>query len=147
MTTEVLRLLDVHVEVEGPPLLPRVCALHVLEVPVVSPRGKMFIRLVHVGQHLPLVCDPHDLPAVVPAGESDLGLDEAGEGAGVEHHVVLVHGAVQAHAAEHEVDGEVCELTDRAGEDYTGLVCRLAACTDVSNTGTFVRNLEPNRIR
>ena len=62
MTAEVLRLLDVHVEVEGPPLLPRVCALHVLEVPVVSPRGEMFIRLVHVGQHLALVCDPHYLP-------------------------------------------------------------------------------------
>ena len=43
MTAEVLRLLDVHVEVEGPPLLPRVCALHVLEVPVVSVCVKMCV--------------------------------------------------------------------------------------------------------
>ena len=71
---------------------------------------------------------------VVTAGESNLGLYEAGEGAGVQHHVVLVHGALQADTAEHEVDREVGELTDGAGEDYTGLVCRLAACTDTSNT-------------
>ena len=125
MTAEVLRLLDVHVEVERPPLLPRVGALYVLEVPVVGPGGEMFIRLVHVGQDLVLVGDPHDLPPLVPAGEHDPGLDEPGEGAGVQHDVVLVHGAVEADAPEHEVDWEFDELTDRTSEAYTGLVCRL----------------------
>ena len=52
-------------------------------------------------------------------------MDEPGEGAGVQHDVVLVHGAVEADAPEHEVDWEFDELTHRTSEAYTGLVCRL----------------------
>ena len=116
MTAEVLRLLDVHVEVEGSPFLPRVGTLDVLEVPVMGPGGEVFIRLVHVGKDLVLVGDPHDLPPLIPAGEHDPGLDEPGEGAGVQHDVVLVHGAVEADAPEHEVYWELDELTDRTSE-------------------------------
>ena len=67
---------------------------------------------------------------VVTAGESNLGLYEPGEGAGVQHDVVLVHGAVQTDTAHHEVDREVCQLTDWTGEADTSLVGEFTTCSN-----------------
>ena len=42
---------------------------------------------------------------------------------------ILVYGAVQTDAAHHEVDWEVSELTDRAGEADTSLVSEFTTCS------------------
>ena len=48
---------------------------------------------------------------------------------------ILVYGAVQTDAAHHEVDWEVSELTDRAGEADTSLVSEFTTCS--SNNSVF----------
>ena len=50
---------------------------------------------------------------------------------------ILVYGAVQTDAAHHEVDWEVSELTDRAGEADTSLVSEFTTCRKI--------NLKPER--